>query len=928
MLSLEDTSLIGSKAFSDDRLPLHTGVKARASSSWKRGFLLVSALLLLAFFRSHLVSIVRNPAYLITADHGAVAAENKRCSDIGVDILKEGGNAVDAAIGASLCVGVVNMFSSGIGGGGFMTVRIPPKTPGTTSEVFTVDYRETAPGLASKTMYVNHSVAAKYGGLAVGVPGELRGFEEAHRRWGHLPWRRLVQPSVELAAEWTVDVELARRIQMYSYLMLHSKDWRAVFAPEGKLLLQGELIQRTNYSRTLDIIANEGPGAFYKGSIADSIIRKVHDTGGILTHADLEHYAVKVERALQGTYQDRKVYTTHAPTSGPVLLHMLNLLERFNLIREGRTPLNVHRIVEAVKFGFAARTRIGDLSYYTGNTTRVSEIPTKTFADLIAANLTDDRTHPPEYYNPEFDVETDHGTSHVSVVDRDGMAVALTTTVNLVFGSQVLEPETGVVLNDEMDDFSTPGVLNWVWLAAIPLILEYADGSFYLAIGGSGGSQIFSALFQTLLNLDWGMDASQAVEYGRVHDQLYPELVGADNILPAMVLDGLRDRGHNVKVLDINRVAAVIQTVVSKDGQIYDTDWDLIASYAGLLCLASVSIYCGAFDSLPTSPRERGAPKQSVLQDDDDDDDEQDITDRLSSSDAWLFPIIGSVALFGMYMVVTYVGKEWINWLLGWYFSIAGVGSVWKSSVSLAKFVIGRDKWRMFDRHRVLLLRGPLGGLPVIPHADAGAVASGGASLHSLQACLAVDSFKTGCILLSGLFFYDIYWVFGTDVMVKVATSLDVPIKLLWPKSMTLASERGFSMLGLGDVVMPGIFIALALRYDYARKRSFGKPYFFVTLTAYVVGLITTMSVMHTLGRAQPALLYLSPACILSLVATAVVRGEVMDVWSWSDDTGARALPDVQDGGSTPQVATDGEAKAKKRKSRVSRRGNESADRT
>ncbi|KAF8135745.1 gamma-glutamyltranspeptidase [Boletus edulis] len=402
------------------------------------------------------------------------------------------------------------MFSAGIGGGGFMTVRVPPTTPAGTSE-------------ASKTMYDNNPSAAKYGGLAVGVPGELRGFEEAHRRWGYLPWSRLVQPSVELAAEWTVDTELARRIQ----------DWSAVFAPEGKLLLQGETIQRTNYSRTLDIIANEGPRAFYKGPIADSIIRKVNETGGILTHADLEKYTVNVERALEGTYHDKKVYTSHAPTSGPVLLHMLNLLERFDLIGEGRTPLNVHRIVEAMK------TRIGDLAYYVGSLARVSEIPTKEFADMIAVNLTDDRTHPPEYYNPEFDVKIDHGTSHVSVVDKNGMAIALTTTVNLVFGSQVLDPETGIIMNDE------PGKRPLSSIAST--ILEHADGSFYLAIGGSGGSQIFPAILQTMLNLGWGMDASQAVEYGRVHDQLYPEAVAADNILPAPVIDGLLDRGHKVK---------------------------------------------------------------------------------------------------------------------------------------------------------------------------------------------------------------------------------------------------------------------------------------------------------------------------------------------------------------------------------------------
>jgi len=161
-----------------------------------------------------------------------------------------------------------------------MTVRVPPKTEGGTSEVFTIDFRETAPELANKTMFVDDPETSKYGGLSVAVPGELRGFEEAYYRWGYLPWSRLVQPSTELAAEWTVDVELARRIQVggcfkipsplthaaqtHSKLMLDNEDWSAVFAPEGKLLLQGETIRRTNYSRTLETIANEGPEAFYK----------------------------------------------------------------------------------------------------------------------------------------------------------------------------------------------------------------------------------------------------------------------------------------------------------------------------------------------------------------------------------------------------------------------------------------------------------------------------------------------------------------------------------------------------------------------------------------------------------------------------------------------------------------------------------------
>ncbi|RPD59787.1 gamma-glutamyltranspeptidase [Lentinus tigrinus ALCF2SS1-6] len=535
--------------------------------------------------RTRVPSASKNPAYIIQATHGAVASENELCSEIGVDTMKAGGNAVDAAVSTTLCIGVVNMFSSGIGGGGFMTVRIPPSVANGKSEVFTIDFRETAPALSNKTMYIDDPLASRWGGLAVGVPGELRGLEEAHRRWGTLPWKDLVKPAADLAKGWTVQTELERRIEMFSPLMLNAPDWRAVFAPDGQLLKKGDIIRRTNLSRTLETIAQEGPGAFYEGPIADAIVEKIKATGGILSHEDLENYQVIVQPALQGSYRGRKIYTPHAPTSGPVLLHMLNLIEHYpDLIQDGSTLLNIHRSIEAMKFGFAARTRVGDPAFHD-HVERIAEIPTKEYADDIFVNLTDDRTHSPEYYNPVYDVVIDHGTSHSSIVDKHGMAVALTTTVNLVFGSAVLDPITGVILNDEMDDFSTPGTPNAFGLypspynypepgkrplsSTTPTIIENADGTLYLAIGGSGGSRIFPTVFQVLLNLDWGMDVSAAIEHGRVHDQLFPTMVDADDILPADLLDGLRDKGHNITVSDTGRVAAVIQAVVKVNETIY-----------------------------------------------------------------------------------------------------------------------------------------------------------------------------------------------------------------------------------------------------------------------------------------------------------------------------------------------------------------------
>ncbi|KAH9951517.1 gamma-glutamyltranspeptidase [Amylocystis lapponica] len=438
-----------------------------------------------------------NPAYIIEATHGAVASENEACSILGVNVLKMGGNAVDAAVSTTLCIGI------GYGGGGFMTVRIPPSSASASSQVYSIDFREVAPALANSTMYVGKPDAAAFGGLSAGVPGELRGLEEAHKRWGSLPWSTLVEPAAELARGWKVGKELGRRIQWFDDMMLEDPDWRAIFAPEGSLLKEGDIIRRTNLSHTLAAVAAGGADALYKGPIADAIVKKVRETGGIMTLEDLAKYRVNVAPSLRGSYRGKKIYSPHAPTSGG---HYDDFVE------EGRT------------------------------------------VDTIFSNMTDDRTHSPDFYKPIYDIQIDHGTSHSAVLDKN------------VLGSRVMDPVTGIILNDEMDDFSTPGFPNRFGLypspfnypepgkrplsSTVPIILEHEDGSFYLAI-------------------DWGMDISAAIEYGRLHDQLYPLQVDADSVYSTEVLDGLKAKGHNITVSDINRVAAVVQAVVKKGNRIY-----------------------------------------------------------------------------------------------------------------------------------------------------------------------------------------------------------------------------------------------------------------------------------------------------------------------------------------------------------------------
>lgn len=532
----------------------------------------------------------RHPAVLARGNRAAVAAENVICSEIGIDVLKEHGTAVDAAVASTLCVGVLNMFSSGIGGGGFMIIRDPspcyesssPKSPSDCAEHVTIDFRETAPSGANKTMYIGRRAAAQIGGLAVGVPGELRGLQEAHSRYGKLPWRRLVEPSVALARQATVSKELARRLTFFGGFMVDDPIWRAIFVDEstGELKKEGDTFHRTAYAETLDTIARHGVDAFYTGRIAESLVKAVRQTGGILTKEDLQKYKVVTAPAVEGRWQGRKIFTTPAPTSGPILLSILNILSGFpDFVTSGPTGLNMHRFVEALKFGFGQRTELADPAFmHDDDLDRIAEIPTMEEANRLRPNLTDDRTHPLDYYHPKFDIVDDHGTMHLSVVDENGMAVALTSTVNLIFGSRVMDPVTGVILNDEMDDTSTPGVPNAFGLApspfnypesgkrplssTCPTIVEDADGNFLMAIGGSGGSRIFSAVLQTIfLYFDWSTDLSTSIELPRLHHQLLPTQLSVETTYDEKVLNALKGRGHEVSFLDIDLGVAEVQAV-------------------------------------------------------------------------------------------------------------------------------------------------------------------------------------------------------------------------------------------------------------------------------------------------------------------------------------------------------------------------------
>ncbi len=317
--------------------------------------------------------------------------------------------------------------------------------------------------------------------------------------------------------------------------------------------------------------------------MADSMSEAVQKHGGVLQKSDFERYEVQVRPALEGNWLDRRVFTTQAPTSGPVLLLFLRMLGRFRNFASQAMDTHVrsaHQFIEAEKFSFGARTNLGDPAYMNQTAQERIEIigHSEDEAERLWKKIDEERTHGLNYYEPLFDIQEDHGTMSLSTADEKGMAVALTSTVNLPFGSEVMDPLTGIIMNDEMDDSSTPGVANAFGLrpspynypepgkrplsSMAPSIIENADGSFLLSIGGSGGSRIYGSILQTMLNLDWGYDLSEAIERPRLHHQLLPRELSVETGFSKSVVEGLKSKGHNYTWLDVNSAVAEVQAVM------------------------------------------------------------------------------------------------------------------------------------------------------------------------------------------------------------------------------------------------------------------------------------------------------------------------------------------------------------------------------
>ena len=501
---------------------------------------------------------------------GLVVSTSGLASDAGAGVLARGGNAVDAAVATAFALAVTHPSAGNIGGGGFMIVRAPD------GRTAAFDYRERAPLASTKTMYVDTQgqidrglTAAGY--LAPGVPGTVRGLALAHTRFGRLPWKAVVWPAVALAREgFAVSESLARGLNslVRTATGRFPATLEAYGKPGGGEWAAGDRLVLPDLARTLGAIADEGPDVFYTGWIADRIADDMKANGGLITRADLAAYEAKERKPVRGTFMGYEIVSMPPPSSGGVaLVEMLNILEQFDLKSHDRlSPWTLHVMIEAMRRAYLDRARhLGDPDFVD---VPVERLTSKDYAKTLAAGIdpavaSDSVELGRDIVTVTSDGEPDE-TTHFSVVDTDGMAVANTYTLEGGYGSKVVVRGAGFLLNNEMGDFNKkPGETNLRgdigtpanliapgkrMLSSMTPTIVTRDGKLALVTGSPGGRTIINTVVNVVLNVTaYGMTARQAVDAPRMHHQWLPDAITLEEgAVPQDVLDALKAMGHDV----------------------------------------------------------------------------------------------------------------------------------------------------------------------------------------------------------------------------------------------------------------------------------------------------------------------------------------------------------------------------------------------
>ena len=525
----------------------------------------------------------RRPAW---APHAMIASADSHATRAGLQILEAGGNAVDAACAVAMALGVTEGYSSGVGGGCFIVLHMAD------GREIAIDGREVAPAKSSRLMFVPRKPSdatdlSLYSPLAAGVPGQVAAFDLAVREYGTMPFADLLAPAIALAdTGFILDEYYAGVVQSYATRMMNDPGSLEVyFDNEGRPLAKGERLVQKDLAATLSRMAKNGAADFYSGETADLITEYMRKSGGIITKQDLAAYEPVALEPVRGNYRGYDIISMPPPSSGGIhLIQILNLLEDYPLsYLEAGSSESLHLIAESMSLAFADRAEfLGDPAF--------TPVPTealihKAYADTLRKKISRTRHLPqPGAGDPwAFLSIIDHHTTHFCVVDEQGNAASVTATVNTPFATCITVPGTGILLNNEMDDFVTePGKANFFGLvgkavneiepgkkplSSMSPTIVLRDGKPYILAGGAGGPRIITATLLAIVNaLDFGMDIQEAIDYPRMHQQWIPDRLFMEPEHPFDVRASLTAKGHAVEVGSARSRVQAIQADTLRGG--------------------------------------------------------------------------------------------------------------------------------------------------------------------------------------------------------------------------------------------------------------------------------------------------------------------------------------------------------------------------
>ena len=521
----------------------------------------------------------------VVANNGMVATEQELASRIGLDILKAGGNAVDAAVGIGFALAVALPNAGNLGGGGFMMVH-----DAKTGKSVALDFREVAPLKATRNMYLDDkgnviNGKSLYTHYAVGVPGTVAGMEHALKKWGTMPLDKVIAPSIALAEKgFPVSETLAKILRQEQKNMGKWPATTEIFWKDGAPLKRGDLLVQKDLAQSMRLIAQQGAKAFYEGAIAQKIAAEMAPHAGAVTLQDLREYKVAEREPVRGTYRGYEVVTMPPPSSGGThLVQILNMLEQWPLAQWGQNSAQtLHHMAESSKLAYADRSEyLGDPDFVK---IPLKGLTSKRYAESLAKSIDPNRARPAKEIKPgqPQPYESDQ-TTHYSVVDKAGNAVAVTYTLNTNFGSGIVAKGTGILLNNEMDDFAAkPGVANAYGLvggdanavaakkrplSSMTPTLVLKDGKPTLVTGSPGGARIITTVLQTVVNtIDFANNPAEAAATPRIHHQWTPDELRVEKGLSPDTLALLKQRGHNIAVKpSMGRT----QTIQIRNGMLY-----------------------------------------------------------------------------------------------------------------------------------------------------------------------------------------------------------------------------------------------------------------------------------------------------------------------------------------------------------------------